>query len=235
MAVVARRSSARGEVVLSRSDGGAIELRVNGVLVMSSAETSTEDLLATRVLERLDPPTPPLRGCLRRPLSIVVGGLGLGVTVAGFLRSGLVADVLVAEIEPGLVAWHLDGTVPPPRGDAAGSVLADPRVRVEVGDILDVVSTLDANSVDAVVLDVDNGPGFLVYEANGAVYEQPFLKRCADALTPTGVAAVWSADTSQSLLTAMRGVFDRVEDCSVPVVLGSRQTTYHLFIGQRLP
>jgi hypothetical protein len=46
MSEIARGRSSGGDLVLSRSDDGALELRVNGVLVMSSAETSTEDLLA---------------------------------------------------------------------------------------------------------------------------------------------------------------------------------------------
>ena len=97
---IARGRSSSGDLVLSRSDDGALELRVNGVLVMSSAETSTEDLLARRVLEALTP-----RGDLptRTGLSIVVGGLGLGVTLARLLRSAAVTQVLLAEIEPELV------------------------------------------------------------------------------------------------------------------------------------
>jgi spermidine synthase len=220
-------------VVLSTSDGRGLELRVNGILVMSSAETSTENLLATCVLDLLT--LPPASADSRAGLRVVVGGLGLGVTLARLLSSPAVAEVLVAEIEPDLVTWHLDGTVPPP-GDGGGpSVLADPRVRVEIGDVREIVSRLTASSVDAVVLDVDNGPGLLVYGANCAVYEEPFLTRCAAVLTPHGVLAVWSADEAPSLLDALRRLFDHVETISVPVTLGRRQSHYQLLIGQRLP
>jgi spermidine synthase len=231
---VAREVSARGELVLSRDHDGGLELRVNGVLVMSSTETSSEDLLASRVLEALTDMPPSVTGPPPR-LRVVVGGLGLGVTLAGLLASTAVEAVLVAEIEPDLVAWHLDGTVPPPDAAAATSVLTDPRVSVEVGDIRDVVSRLPAQSVDAIVLDVDNGPGLLVYDANSAVYEEPFLGRCAAALRPSGVIAVWSADEASALVRAMRRCFDRVEELAVPVTLGRRQTDYHLLLGHRLP
>jgi spermidine synthase len=231
MGEIARGGSARGEVVLSRSDRDGLELRVNGVLVMSSAETSTEDLLAMRVLESLTAVDASAGGPPGAGLTVVVGGLGLGVTLARLLTSTAVVDVLVVEIEPDLVEWHHDGTVPPPEAAGPRSVLADPRVRVEVGDVRDCVSRLTAHSVDAVVLDVDNGPGSLVYDANSAVYEGSFLGRCAEALRPAGVLAVWSADEAPELMDAMQKAFDRVETVSVPVTLGRRETSYHLVVG----
>jgi spermidine synthase len=219
---------------LLRDHDGGLELRVNGVLVMSSTETSSEDLLASLVLEALTARPPSVTGPPSR-LRVVVGGLGLGVTLARLLTSIAVEDVLVAEIEPDLVAWHLDGTVPPPDAAAEATVLADQRVRVEVGDVRDVVSRLPAQSVDAIVLDVDNGPGLLVYDANSAVYEEPFLGQCAQALRPAGVLAVWSADEAPDLVRAMRRCFGRVGDLAVPITLGRRQTDYHLLLGHRLP
>jgi spermidine synthase len=219
---------------LLRDHDGGLELRVNGVLVMTSTETSSEDLLAARVLETLAVIPPSVTGSPTR-LRVVVGGLGLGVTLARLLTSPAVGDVLVAEIEPDLVAWHLDGTVPPPDAASETGVLADPRVRVVVGDVRAVVSRLAAQSVDAIVLDVDNGPGLLVYDANSAVYEEPFLGRCAEALRPAGVLAVWSADEAPDLVRAMRRCFARVEQLAVPVILGRRQTDYHLLLGHRLP
>ncbi len=232
MSEIARGRSSGGDLVLSRSDDGALELRVNGVLVMSSAETSTEDLLARRVLESLAARED---GTERARLSIVVGGLGLGVTVARLLTSAAVGRVLLAEIEPELVAWHRDGVVPSPDGDRSAAVLSDPRVTVEVDDVRAVVSRLPAESVDAIVLDVDNGPGFLVYDANAGVYEERFLRRCASTLRPGGVLAVWSAEASPDLLAAMGRALETVDEVAVPVRLGRRETAYHIFLGQRLP
>jgi spermidine synthase len=67
------------------------------------------------------------------------------------------------------------------------------------------------------------------------VYEAPFLRRCAEALRPAGVVAVWSADEAPEVMCAMRGCFDTVEDLAVPVTLGRRQTHYHLLLGYHLP
>jgi spermidine synthase len=229
---MARGRSSGGELVLSGSDDGTLELRVNGVLVMSSAETSTEDLLARRVLELL---TAPGGLPIQSGLSIVVGGLGLGVTLARLLRSEAVSRVLVAEIEPELVAWHRDGVVPHPDGSRSAGLLADPRVQVEVDDVRAVVARLSARSVDAIILDVDNGPGFLVYDANADVYGERFLLRCADSLSAGGIIAVWSAEASSALLGALGRAFERVDEEVVPVRLGRRLTTYHVFVGHHLP
>ncbi len=110
----------RGELVLRRREGGALELRVNGVFVMDDAETSSEELLASAALD-----------AVLRPARVLVGGLGLGYTVRALLADARVESVLVAEIEPAVVQWMRDGLVP--------SVLDDARVRVEVGDVRDVV------------------------------------------------------------------------------------------------
>ena len=96
------------------ANDGALELRVNGVFVMDDRETSSEELLASAAL-----------ASVRRPDRVLVGGLGLGYTVRALLADARLGSVIVAEIEPDLVAWMRSGLVP--------SVLDDPRVSVEVG------------------------------------------------------------------------------------------------------
>jgi hypothetical protein len=55
-AVLARSLSARGELVLLRRADGALELRVNGVFVMDTLETSSERALASAALHQSNPP-----------------------------------------------------------------------------------------------------------------------------------------------------------------------------------
>jgi len=216
---VARASSERGEVVLRHRDrDGALELRVNGVFVMDDVETTTERLLATETLKKV---VPSYRGAA---LTVMIGGLGLGYTLAEVLADLRVEGVTVAEIEPSLVDWHLDGLVP-------NSPIADPRVQIEVGDVRDVVRSLVVGTFDLMLLDVDNGPDFLVYDANAAVYREPFLEACRAVIRPGGLLAVWSAETSPALVAAIETVFGRCEERRIPVRLGRRQATYHLFLG----
>lgn len=222
---VAQAASERGEVVLVRRDrDGALELRVNGVFVMDTVATETERLLARTTLSRLQERR---QGRLARPLQVLIGGLGLGFTLDEVLSDAAVTEVLVVEIEAALVDWHRDGLIPPTSG-----AFADPRTRVEVGDVAEVIETVPPGSVDAVLLDVDNGPGFLVYDANAAVYRAPFLRACRRATKPGGVTAVWSSTPSPELSAVMADVFAGVEELAVPVVLGARETTYHLFLGR---
>ena len=222
--MIARVESERGELVLRRrAEDGALELRVNGVFVMDDRETSTERLLARTTLEALAASPD-----VEEPWRVVVGGLGLGFTLAAVLTEPRVASVLVAEIERDLVGWHRDGLVP---GSPLLGLADDARVRVVVGDVREVVSGLPEGSVDLILLDVDNGPDFLVYDENAAVYEADFLARCRDAISPHGLVAVWSANTSPDLTAALDQVFGSSREVTLPVTLQSRETTYHLFLA----
>lgn len=212
MTELARAVSERGELLLRRRPDGALELRVNGVFVMDDAETSSEELLASAALD-----------AVLRPARVLVGGLGLGYTVRALLADSRVESVLVAEIEPAVVQWMRDGLVP--------SVLDDERVRVIVGDVRDVVLTQPLGSLDGLLLDVDNGPDFLVYNENSALYESDFLGECRLRLAPGGVLTVWSSSASAALEAVMREVFGGCEVRPVPVRLQGRAETYYVYQG----
>ena len=221
---LARASSERGDLVLlQRESDGALELRVNGVYVMDSAETTAERLLARAALDAaqgVGRPAPALR--------VLIGGLGLGFTLDEVLLNRAVADVVVIEIETDLVEWHRAGLVP-----QTSSAVRDPRVHIEVGDVAETVQAQSPTSVDVVLLDVDNGPDNLVYDNNAPIYRLPFLRACYAATRSGGVTAVWASDASPDLSAAMSDVFETVEQVTVPVTLGARETTYHLFLGRR--
>jgi spermidine synthase len=209
---VARAVSSRGELVLRRREDEALELRVNGVFVMDDRETSSERLLASAALE-----------AVRRPDRVLVGGLGLGYTVRALLTDPRVGQVIVAEIEPELVSWMRSGLVP--------SILDDPRVGVVVGDVRAIVNDLPAASVDAILLDVDNGPDFLVYNENSAIYTSDFLATCRVKLRAGGVLTVWSSSSSAELEAAVTKVFGTCQVSPVPVRLQDRDEAYFVYQG----
>ena len=213
MAEIARGHSERGELVLRRrEDDGALELRVNGVFVMDDRETSSEELLASVALESV-----------RHPDRVLVGGLGLGYTVRALLADGRLGQVVVAEIEPVLVSWMCSGLVP--------SVLDDPRVAVVAGDVRTVVTDLPDASVDAILLDVDNGPDFLVYNENSTIYTSGFLTTCRAKLRAGGVLTVWSSSASAALESAVTAVFGTCDVKPVPVQLQGRDELYYVYQG----
>jgi spermidine synthase len=226
--VLARSESPRGEVVLLRRERDSeLELRVNGVFVMDTLETSTERVLATLAIDELQQVRPPEA---MQDLRVLVGGLGLGFTLAAFLRSPLVAEVVVAEIEPALVAWHHDGLIAPTAG-----VSHDSRVRMHHGDVRDVVRAQSPGSLDAIVLDVDNGPGFLVYDANADIYEETFLAACKTTLRRDGKVAVWSNAPAPQLHQALWQVFGSADQHHMTVRLGDRSDSYTAYVAPARP
>ncbi len=214
--VVARGEGVLGEVVLRQRAGPVYELVVNGVFLMDTADTTTERLLAATVLARHPDP--------RR---VLVGGLGLGCTRAELLADPRPRRVDVVEIEPLLVEWSRDGLVP-----GVADLLADPRVRVEVADVQAWLAEV-TDPYDAIVLDVDNGPGFLVHERNATLYRPPGLAAAARALRPGGVLAIWSADPARELHEAMRARVGPAEVLRHRVVRQGRELEYHLHVSVR--
>jgi spermidine synthase len=193
------------EVVVRRRADGALELRVNGVFVMDDVETASERRLATVVLER-------------GARDVLVGGLGLGFTVRALLEDAEVRMVLVAELHPKVIA--------------AGTV-DDPRLEVVIGDVRDLVAEQPPGLLDAVLLDVDNGPDHLVHAGNAAVYGDAFAAECARILRPGGTLAVWSMADSPALRTTLAAHFVEVEAEPVPVRLQGRDEAYWILTARR--
>ena len=54
----------------------------------------------------------------------------------------------------------------------------------------------EPGSFDAILLDTDNGPDFVVHEPNQALYLPEGLDALTRALAPCGVAGFWSATRS---------------------------------------
>jgi spermidine synthase len=219
-AAVARETSPRGEVVLRRRNPGdadsVLELRVNGVFVMDTAETSSERALATHTL-----------ALVHAPEHVVVGGFGLGITSRTLLADPRVKRLTIAEVESCVVDWMRNGTIP-----HCSRLVEDDRVEIRVQDVRTIVGALPSDSADAILLDVDNGPDHLVYATNASVYQEPFLGTCRRVLRPGGVLSVWSSHDSDDLATAIGRVFGACDRQPVAVTIQDRQTEYWLFAGR---
>lgn len=214
---VARALTPRGEVTLHRRlrDGiEVLELRVNGVFVMDTVETTSERALAARALALVEDPR-----------HVLVGGLGLGYTLAEVLADPRVERVTCVELEENLVDWMRAGTVP--HGPA---LMTDPRLQMVTGDVAQVLARAEAATYDLVLLDVDNGPGYLVHEQNGGLYEEPFLAVAARATR--GHLVIWSAAEAPALAGAITSVVGNCTPVPYPVRLGRRHETYWLYDGQ---
>ncbi len=215
--VLAEATSPRGQLLLRRTERGALELRVNGVFVMDDHEVSSELALADLALSAAPDPT-----------RVLIGGLGLGSTLRRVLTDDRVRHVTVVELEPALVEWLRTGMVP-----GGPQLLTDPRVTVQVADVRAQLHQTPPGSVDVVLLDVDNGPGFLVHPSNGALYQAASIRRCAQALSADGVLAVWSMSRSPALHAELDAAFASVTAHECPVRLQGRAEAYWVLVARR--
>lgn len=219
---VARAGTPHGEVALRRR-GRVLELVVDGAFAMDTVDTSTEVGLATAALRRH-----------RAPRRVLVGGLGLGFTTRAVLDDPRVEHVDVVELAAPLVDWARRGLVP----ELAG--LEGPRCTLHALDVADVLAGRVPRPVgrwDAVLLDVDNGPGFLVHPENARLYAGPGLTAARAALRPGGVLAVWSSHLAPALLTALQGVAapgDEVAEERLTVEREGRSLDYALYVLGRV-
>ena len=217
---IARAETERGELVLRerRHEAAptAFELRANGVFVMDTVEVGTERALASAALELVDDPR-----------AVVVGGLGLGFTMHEVLADKRVEKCAVVEIEQALVDWMRDGTIP--HGPA---LLADERVAIVVADIVVALAEAAPATYDLVLLDVDNGPGFLVHDTNAALYEAPALETARRALRSGGALVIWSAAEAPELEERMSQVFGDAEARPYDVLLQDREEQYWLYVAR---
>jgi len=218
---IARRMGPRGEVVLRRrgtGDDAVHELIVNGAFAMDTAETGSEQALAA----------------LARPgARVLVGGLGLGFTVEALL-DGRVESVDVVEIEEALVDWAYEGVLP-----RLGRVSRDPRVRLWVADVRTVLIEPSPRAEpigpwDAILLDVDNGPDFLIHADNAALYGSAALRSAYGRLTPGGVLAIWCQGAHAGLWAEMQALSATAREQRHVVQRGRHRIAYVIYTV-RLP
>lgn len=211
---IARADSAVGEVVLRRRSE-ILELIVGGVFAMDTVDVSTEIDLATLGLARH-----------HRPRRVLVGGLGLGFTTDAVLADERVERVVVAEIAGPLVDWARAGLLP-----ARG--LRDPRLvlrTVDVGELLRETP----GEWDLVLLDVDNGPAFLVRPENADLYAAAGLRAAVAALAPGGILAIWSSHRAPGLQAALSSIaVGTVAEVVRHVRRGGREFDYAVYLATR--
>ena len=174
------RASVPGEPVplVLAQRGTEFAIRVGGVALMGSRAHGSEEALAELACARI---------AARADVRVVVGGLGMGFTLAAALRAlPTSARVVVVELVPELIEWNRG-----PLADLAGRPLDDARVSVRAGDVADVLHESRA-AFDAILLDVDNGPTALTRATNRRLYATPGLAAAFDALRDDGILGVWS-------------------------------------------
>ncbi|MEU1403475.1 spermidine synthase [Streptomyces sp. NPDC005728] len=205
--VLDRREGPHGEVVLRRH-GTLLQIIANGCFLMDTSDGRSERLLVDAAHAALDGRPAP---------DVLIGGLGVGFSLAHASADEKWGRITVVEREPAVIDWHRDGG---PLSALSADALADPRTEIVESDLVTYVNET-SDTFDALCLDIDNGPGWTVTEGNGGIYSPAGLAACARVLNPGGVLAVWSAEPSPEFEGSLRNAgFRQVRTEEVPVARG---------------
>ncbi|GAA2237706.1 MULTISPECIES: spermidine synthase family protein [Kitasatospora] len=202
-----RHEGPYGEVVL-RQRGEHFEIIANGCFLMDTADGRSERLLVQAALDQL--------GSVESP-SVLIGGLGVGFSLAHAAAEPRWGRIAVAEREGAIIDWHRSG---PLAAFSAHALEDDPRVTVLHTDLVEFLRA-EGELYDALCLDIDNGPDWTVTDSNLGLYGPAGLAAAQRRLTPGGVLAVWSAQPSAAFEEALRAAgFADVHTVEIPVLRG---------------
>ncbi|MBL8546827.1 MAG: hypothetical protein JNL81_10200 [Hyphomonadaceae bacterium] len=189
-----------GELRLYKRDADFI-IALGGNELMSSRLSGSEEALALQTCDRLQGTDAP---------HLLIGGYGMGFTLrAALARLGSQACFTVVELVPEIIEWARG-----PMADLAAGCLDDPRVELVMRDVSRAIGAAE-RSFDAILLDVDNGPGGLVREENNHIYSLLGLQEAKRALKPGGVLAIWSAAPDERFARRLKHAGFQVEEVMV--------------------
>jgi len=178
-----------------------IKISSGGGELMSTRKHGSEDALGALPCRRLKN---------RESARVLIGGLGMGFTLAAVLREvGPGAEVTVAELIPEVVEWNRG-----PLGEYSAYPVNDPRTRIHIGDVGKLLRRARAR-YDVIALDVDNGPEGLTTSSNDWLYSEKGIVAAQEALRPGGILAYWSAGPDQAFHDRLRRCGFMVEEVRV--------------------
>lgn len=208
------------------TDEGPLELRqrgdreflivIGGRVLMTSAARRSEESLSTLALAEAP----------RLKKRILIGGLGMAYTVRAALDV-VPADtkVVVAELHAEVAEWCRGPLAPLTNGAAL-----DPRVRIELGDVADVIARAAPGSFDAILLDLYEGPHAATQRRDDPFYGPRALARSHAALGGGGILAVWSEEADAPFERRFSSAGFRVSTHRS----GKGGRTHVIYLGRRL-
>ncbi len=199
---------------------GTYCIRLNGQDLMHSMTSASEVLLGELAHVRVD---------TKAPTRVLIGGLGLGYTLKAVLaKAGAKAVVEVAELMPEVVEWNRTHMA-----KLNGHLLADPRVQVRLGDVVDTIAKSRPNSYDAILLDVDNGPTPMVQAGNVRLYGPRGLEAMKGKLKPGGRLAIWSASPDHTFEKRLRAAGFVAQAIPAKLFPTAKRSAYVIYVGDK--
>ncbi|MFC7338413.1 spermine synthase [Haloferula chungangensis] len=213
---LARCSAPDGSLMVLQEHDGEFFMKVDGVTLMSTIATASEQLMAELACES---------GARR----VLIGGLGFGFTLRKVLElCGPDAKVEVAELLPEVVAWNREFL-----REVNGALLDDPRVTIHVGDVKECIDRASGGKFDAVMLDVDNGPDSLVHRDNDRLYGRRGFKKVKSALSAKGRVVYWSANRDKGFERELAKEFVNVRSVGAKAYPAAKKFSHTLFVADR--
>lgn len=172
-------------------------LSINGFVIASSS-SNLEITLADLALSGISPG--------QRYADVLIGGLGLGVTLRQVLKHRAVQSVCVVEIEPQIVEWNRTFLT-------NADLLNDARVELIVGDFCSYVQGSPRN-YHGIAMHIDVGPDQVARAGNRQAYSLSMLRVLQMRIRAGGALAICAGGSSYE--RALQRVFDAVSMQSDP-------------------
>ncbi len=195
------------------------EVVVNGTSLFSTYNRDSERALARLAVY------PVLT--LRRPLHVLIGGLGIGYTLGAVLEYKEVCSVTVVEKEKTVVDWYKTYF-----GPYNGKSIEDPRVSIVVGDFLSFIRNTRI-AYDSMCLDLDNGPDWLVWEENRVLYEESGLNQIKNVMKSGGCLGIWSSSRADLFEDRLRRIFKNASVHTINTTEMGKEVEYHIYTATR--
>jgi spermidine synthase len=137
------------------------------------------------------------------------------------------AQVVVGELLGAVVEWNREFF-----GKLNGQPLGDQRVDLKTGDIVALISR-SRSRFDAILLDIDNGPGVMTDSGNRRLYVREGIGACRRALREQGCLAVWSAEPSKKFEQLLMSCSFHVRRFRVSAYKGSKSQSRFVWVASQ--
>ena len=218
---IAQTTTPEGEPLELIEHDGTFLICSNGEQLMTSFSHGSEETLAELACAPFKP--------VRQP-RILIGGLGMGYTLAAALKTlpAKRARFVVAELTPDVVNWnrtHLAHLHP--------ELLDDERIDIKLQPVQKLIRRSQGD-YHAILLDVDNGPSAFHGNNNDSLYTLQGLREIQHALKGGGILAVWSARPDKAFTKTLRKAGFDVSENTVPAAhKGAKRRSHTIWLARK--